>query len=68
MKRVWQKSLKKMSYFSARQKRIWELCPNKGLKVKVQEGAGVSLRMSVVTGDLGAGQPCPMVTVPLPQR
>ena len=31
-----------------------------GLKVKVQEGAGVSLRRSVVTGELGAGQPCPL--------
>ena len=36
-----------------------------GLKVKVQEGAGVALRRSVVTGDLGAGQPCPQGDCPL---
>ena len=36
-----------------------------GLKVKVQEGAGVALRRSVVTGDMGAGQPCPQGDCPL---
>jgi hypothetical protein len=36
-----------------------------GMKVKVLEGAGVSLRRSVVTGDLGAGQPCPQGDCPL---
>ena len=29
-----------------------------GLKVKVQEGAGLSLKRSVVTSDLAFGQPC----------
>ena len=29
-----------------------------GLKVKTQEGSGLPLRRSVVTSDLGAGQPC----------
>ena len=36
-----------------------------GLKVKVEEGAGVSLRRSVVTKDLGAGQPCQQGNCPL---
>ena len=36
-----------------------------GLKVKVQEGSGVALRRSVVSGDLGAGQPCPQGDCPL---
>ena len=36
-----------------------------GLKVKTQEGSGVALRRSVVTGDLGAGQPCPQGNCPL---
>jgi hypothetical protein len=36
-----------------------------GLKVRVQEGAGVALRRSVVTKDLGAGQPCPQGNCPL---
>ena len=30
-----------------------------GLKVKVQEGSGLSLKRSVVTSDLAFGQPCP---------
>ena len=36
-----------------------------GLRVKVHEGAGVALRRSIVTGDLGAGQPCPQGDCPL---
>ena len=36
-----------------------------GLKVKVQEGAGVALRRSVVTGDMGADQPCPQGDCPV---
>ena len=36
-----------------------------GLKVLVQEGAGLVLRRSVVTSDLSAGQPCPQGDCPL---
>ena len=36
-----------------------------GLKVLVQEGAGVALRRSVVTSDMSAGQPCPQGDCPL---
>ena len=36
-----------------------------GLRVKTQEGSGVALRHSVVTRDLGAGQPCPQGDCPL---
>ena len=36
-----------------------------GLKVKVQEGAGVALRKSVVKPDLSSGQPCPQGDCPL---
>ena len=36
-----------------------------GLKVKVQERAGVALKRSVVKGDMGAGQPCPQGDCPL---
>ena len=36
-----------------------------GHKVKVQERAGVALSRSVVTWDMGAGQPCPKGDCPL---
>ena len=36
-----------------------------GLKVKVQEGAGLPLRRSLVTTDLRAGEPCPQGDCPL---
>ena len=36
-----------------------------GLKVKVQEGAGLPLRRSLVTTDIQAGEPCPQGGCPL---
>ena len=36
-----------------------------GLKVKVQEGAGIPLERSLVTSDLRAGEPCPQGDCPL---
>ena len=36
-----------------------------GIKVKVQEGAGVPLRRSLVTSDLRSGEPCPQGDCPL---
>ena len=36
-----------------------------GLKVKVQEGSGLSLKRSVVSSDLAFGQPCPQGDCPL---
>ena len=36
-----------------------------GLRVKVQEGAGLPLRRSLVTTDLRAGEPCPQGDCPL---
>ena len=36
-----------------------------GLKLKIQEGAGVPLRRSLVTQDLRAGEPCPQGNCPL---
>ena len=36
-----------------------------GLRIKVQEGAGVSLRRSLTTTDLKAGEPCPQGDCPL---
>ena len=36
-----------------------------GLSIKVQEGAGVSLKRSLTTADLKAGEPCPQGDCPL---